>query len=77
MKALPQFSKVQIKGLFDRYRVEILNKTYVVSLMHPKFLNVVEGFATLRAKTLVLVAVYFILKNAAFLEHLLYSFTFP
>lgn len=66
-----------MKGLFDRFRIHVLNKTYVVSLMHPKFLNVVKGFAALRAETLVLVTVYLILKNAAFLEHLLYSFTFP
>ena len=59
------------EGFFRSLNIDILNETYVVSLMHPQFLNVVECFSALLTKALVLVSVDFVLKNATLLKHLL------
>lgn len=47
--------------------------TYVVPLVHPQFLNVVEGFSTLLTEAFVLISVDFVLENAALLKHLFHS----
>jgi len=55
--------------------MKVLN-TYVVPLVHPQFLNVVEGFSTLLTEAFVLISVDFVLENAALLEHLFHSLAF-